>query len=73
MNTPVFVDLNGNTARVDPQRSVTGYIKLSIVTEQASDDAGNVTHRGQVAEVWMKPAQADALAEALFNSHGDKS
>lgn len=73
MSTPVFLDLNGNTARVDPQRGATGYIKLSIFTEQACDEAGNIVHRGQVAEVWMKPIQAAKLAEALLNSHGEQS
>lgn len=71
MSTPVFVDLNGSTARVDPQRSPAGYIKLSVFTEQALDDAGNIVHRGQVAEVYIKPAHADALAQALWNSHGE--
>lgn len=73
MSTPVFVDLNGSTARVDPQRGTTGYIKLTISTEQAYDEEGNIVLRGQVAEVYIKPVQAAELAEALFNSHGDKS
>lgn len=62
---PIFVNLNGSTARIDPQRYATSYIKLSVFTEQVSDEAGNITHRGQVAEVWITADQADRLAEAL--------
>lgn len=68
MNNPFFVDLNACTARIDPQRGATGYIKLSIFTEQAYDESGNVAHRGQVAEIYIKPEQADALADALRNA-----
>ena len=73
MSTPVFVDLNGSTARVDPQRGGTGFIKFSVFTEAGYSDEGNLVSRGQVVEVYIKPAHADALAEALFNSHGAKS
>ena len=73
MSTPVFIDLNGSTARVDPQRGATGYIKLTICTEQAYDEEGNVAFRGQVAEVYIKPLQAAQLAEALLKSHGEQS
>ncbi len=73
MSTPVFVDLNGSTARVDPQRGTTGYIKLSVITEQTYDEEGNIVNRGQVAEIYIKPVQAALLAEALLNSHGEQS
>lgn len=53
MNNPIFVDLNGSTARVDPQRTQTAYLKLTLCTEQQSDEAGNLVSRGRVAEVWI--------------------
>ncbi len=67
MNQPIFVYLSGHTARVDPQRTPTSYVRLSILTEQAYDDAGNIAYRGQAVEIYITADQADQLAEALRN------
>jgi len=66
MIKPVFVDLNGCTARIDPQRGATSYMRLTIVSEQAHDvETGQLIDRGQVVEIYITADQADELAEAL--------
>lgn len=65
MSGPIFVDLNGNTARIDPQGSKTAHIKLTICAEHVYDEAGYLTVHGNVSEVWITADQADALADAL--------
>ncbi|WP_394065390.1 hypothetical protein [Alcaligenes sp. WGS1538] len=66
MTKPVFVDLNGGTARIDPQRGATSYIRLTIVSEQAYDgETDQLIDRGQVVEIYITADQADELAEAL--------
>lgn len=66
MSKPIFVDLGGSTARVDPQRTPSAYVRLSIATEQAySQESGEIIARPQAVEVYITADQADALAEAL--------
>lgn len=66
MTKPVFVDLNGSTARIDPQRGATSNIRLTVVSEQAYDgETGQIIDRGQVVEIYITADQADELAEAL--------
>lgn len=63
---PIFVDLNGHTARVDPQRSITAYMRLSVTMEQVySEETGEIIHRPQAVELYITADQADALADAL--------
>lgn len=66
MTKPVFVDLNGSTARIDPQCSATSNIRLTVVSEHAYDgETGQIIDRGQVVEIYITADQADELAEAL--------
>lgn len=69
MTKPTFVNLNGHSARVDPQRGATSYVRLTVATEQAYDDeTGFITHRGQAVELYITADQADELADALRNA-----
>ncbi len=66
MTKPIFIDLGGSTARVDPQKTPTAYVRLSIATEQAySEETGEIIARPQAVELYITVDQADALAEAL--------
>lgn len=66
MTKPIFIDLGGNTARVDPQKTPTAYVRLQLITQQDYDDAtGEVVSLPQVMEVYLSVDQADALADAL--------
>ncbi|MEI2416165.1 hypothetical protein V8Z80_08265 [Orrella sp. JC864] len=69
MSKPIFIDLDGNTARIDPQRTPTAYVRLSIMTEQAySGQTGKIISRPQAVEVYITVDQANALADALLRA-----
>ena len=66
MTKPIFVDLGGNTARVDPQKTPTAYVRLQIVEQQTYDTSdGTVINLPRATEIYLTVDQADALAEAL--------
>lgn len=68
---PIFVDLNGHTARIDPQRGVAAYVRLSLTAEQAySEETREVIHRPQALEIYITADQAKALADALHRGSG---
>lgn len=62
----IFIDLGGNTARVDPQETLSSYIRLQIVNQAQYDNVdGYTTHPPEVFEIYVSADQADLLAEAL--------
>lgn len=64
-----FIDLSGHTARIDPQLGKTGYVRLTLISEQAySQETGEVIARPQAVEIYVTADQADALADALRNA-----
>ena len=66
MSKPIFIDLGGNTARVDSQKTPTAYVRLQLVAQQVYDDTtGAVVNLPQAMEVYLTVNQADALADAL--------
>jgi len=65
----IFIDLGGNTARVDPQETPSSYIRLQIVNQAQYDNAdGYMTNPPEVFEIYISADQADLLAEALKNA-----
>lgn len=68
----IFIDLGGNTARVDPQGTLSSYIRLQIINQAQYDD-GYTTHPPEVFEIYVSADQADLLAEALKSArHSNK-
>ena len=66
MTKPIFVDLGGSTARVDPQKTPTASVRLQIVEQQTYDNStGAVINLPRAMEIYLTTDQADALAEAL--------
>ncbi len=67
-----FIDLGGNTARVDPQTKPKSHIRLQIFWQAVYDDRiGAEVNSPRAGEIYMTVEQADALAEALKNArHG---
>jgi len=64
-----FIDLGGNTARVDPQTTPTSYIRLQIFWQAVYDDrSGAEVNSPRAVEIYMTVEQADVLAEALKNA-----
>lgn len=64
-----FIDLGGNTARVDPQTTPTSYIRLQIFWEAVYDySSGAEVNSPRAGEIYMTVEQADVLAEALKNA-----
>ena len=69
-----FIDLGGNTARVDPQTTPTAYIRLQIFWEAVYDDSsGAEVNSPRAGEIYMTVEQADVLAEALKNARMPKA
>ena len=68
-----FIDLGGNTARVDPQTTPTSYIRLQIFLQAVYDDkSGAEVNSPRAGEIYMTVEQADVLAEALKNARMPK-
>lgn len=64
-----FIDLGGNTARVDPQTTPTAYIRLQLFWQAVYDDSsGAEVNSPRAGEIYMTVEQADVLAEALKNA-----
>lgn len=64
-----FIDLGGNTARVDPQTTPTSYIRLQIFWQAVYDDrSGAEANSPRAGEIYMTVEQAGVLAEALKNA-----
>lgn len=62
----IFIDLGGNTARVDPQVTLSSYIRLQIINQAQYDNVdGYTTYPPEVFEIYVSADQADLLAEAL--------
>ena len=69
-----FIDLGGNTARVDPQTTPTAYIRLQIFWQAVYDDSsGAEVNSPRAGEIYMTVEQADVLAEALKNARMSKA
>lgn len=70
----IFIDLGGNTARVDPQGTLSSYIRLQIINQAQYDNVdGYTAHPPEVFEIYVSADQADLLAEALKSArHSNK-
>lgn len=69
-----FIDLGGNTARVDPQTTPTSYIRLQIFWQAVYDDrSGAEVNSPRAGEIYMTVEQADVLAEALKSARMPKA
>lgn len=71
LRKPIFVDLNGATARIDPPSGPTSYTKLTISTPIVYNDAGHVDQAGQLLEMYMSREITKNLADALFVAVSD--
>lgn len=66
MANPIFIDLGGSTARVDPQPVRTAYVRLTLIGQQVYDNEhGHTVNPAQAFEMYITVDQADALADAL--------
>lgn len=62
---PIFVDAGGNTFRFDPPASLTGYVRIMLMTENQFNDQGEFVSPGQRVEIWVDLKAGKHISDAL--------
>ncbi|WP_394065559.1 hypothetical protein [Alcaligenes sp. WGS1538] len=65
MTTTIFVNLNGNTVRIDPRRGSTSHLRLTVASRQAYREDPDVRIvRSQVDELAKQSRKSSAMIDS---------
>lgn len=63
---PLFLALGDDSIRLDPRKTPTGYLKLTLTQAPETNDNGLTVREGRASAIWLTESQAKELADLLY-------
>lgn len=62
---PLFLNLGGNTVRINPRQTPTSYIGIQIIIPDDYDNEGKLIRKASITQLWLSAADAKKFADIL--------